>query len=229
MNALKVKSSLAKTVEALGDAELGRLFRGMMKYAFCEIDPELPGNERILWPNVKTDIDAQLSAFSAHSVANKANVTKRYETLRTATKNYDSYNFVEERKEEDKGEENEKEAPSSPLNPPVTPKKELKEGETEGEKKLCARARRQFVPPTLEDVRAYIRQRGSSVDPVQFYEYFTADPKNSWVDAKGQPVRNWKQKVITWEKFNLGHGNGKTRAAQDLDNTYDMMRRWADE
>jgi hypothetical protein len=87
------------------------------------------------------------------------------------------------------------------------------------------------VPPTLEDVRAYIRQRGSSVDPVQFYEYFTADPNNSWVDAKGQPVRNWKQKIITWEKFNLGQSprNGKTRAAQDLDSTYDMMRRWADE
>ena len=224
MNALKVKSSLAKTVEALGDAELGRLFRGMMKYAFCEIDPELPGNERILWPNVKTDIDAQLSAFSAHSVANKANVTKRYETLRTATKNYDSYNFVEERKEEDKGEENEKEAPSSPLNPPVTPKKELKEGETEGEKKLCARARRQFVPPTLEEVRAYVAQRGSNVDPVQFYEYFQ---EGGWVDAKGQPVRAWKQKLLTWEKFNPGRR--KTRAAQDLDSTYDMMRRWADE
>ena len=94
--------------------------------------------------------------------------------------------------------------------------------------KKCAKSE-VFVPPTLEDVRAYIRQRGSSVDPVQFYEYFTADPNNSWVDAKGQPVRNWKQKIITWEKFNLGQGNGKTKAAQDLDNTYDMMRRWADE
>ena len=132
MNTLKVKSSLAKTVEALGDAELGRLFRGMMKYAFCEIDPELPGNERILWPNVRTDIDAQLSAFSAHSVANRANVTKRYETLRTATKNYDSYNFVEERKEQESGEKPpEKSAPSH------SPVKELplKEGK-EQEKKL---------------------------------------------------------------------------------------------
>ena len=224
MNTLKVKSSLAKTVEALGDAELGRLFRGMMKYAFCEIDPELPGNERILWPNVKTDIDAQLSAFSSHSVANRANVTKRYETLRTATKNYDSYNFVEERKEEDKGEENEKEAPSSPLNPPVTPKKELKEGETEGEKKPFVRARKQFVPPTLDEVRAYVAQRGSNVDPVQFFEYFQ---EGGWVDAKGQPVRAWKQKLLTWEKFNPGRR--KTRAAQDLDNTYSMMREWANE
>lgn len=224
MNTLKVKSSLAKTVEALGDAELGRLFRGMMKYAFCEIDPELPGNERILWPNVRTDIDAQLSAFSSHSVANRANVTKRYETLRTATKNYDSYNFVEERKEEDKGEENEKEVPSSPLNPPVTPKKELKEGETEGEKKPFARARKQFVPPTLDEVRAYVAQRGSNVDPVQFFEYFQ---EGGWVDAKGQPVRAWKQKLLTWEKFNPGRR--KTRAAQDLDNTYSMMREWANE
>lgn len=226
MNTLKVKSSLAKTVEALGDAELGRLFRGMMKYAFCEIDPELPGNERILWPNVKTDIDAQLSAFSAHSVANRANVTKRYETLRTATKNYDSYNFVEQSREEDKGEKKEKEGGSSPLKPPSSPNKELRKGETEEETKR-ARTRKPFVPPTLEDVKAYVALRNSVVDPVEFWEYFN---EGHWVDSEGKPVKAWKQKLLTWEHHQkYRKGNGKTRAAQDLDNTYSMMREWANE
>lgn len=58
---------------------------------------------------------------------------------------------------------------------------------------------KRFVPPTLEEVRAYCQERNSSVDPVQFFEYFTV---GNWKDSKGNPVKNWKQKLITWEKMN---------------------------
>ena len=54
------------------------------------------------------------------------------------------------------------------------------------------------VPPTLEEVKAYCEERNSSVDPVEFYEYFT---EGNWIDSKGNKVKNWKQKLITWEKF----------------------------
>lgn len=55
-----------------------------------------------------------------------------------------------------------------------------------------------FQPPTLEEVIEYCRERGSSVDPKQFYEYFQA---GNWTDSKGQKVKNWKQKLLTWEKY----------------------------
>lgn len=61
--------------------------------------------------------------------------------------------------------------------------------------------RKRFTPPTLEEVKAYCEQRNSSVDPVQFFEYFTADPDRQWIDAKGNKVTNWKSKILTWEKF----------------------------
>ena len=54
-----------------------------------------------------------------------------------------------------------------------------------------------FVPPTLDEVKEYIKKRNSPVDPVKFWEFYDA---GEWVDSKGEPVRNWKQKVITWEK-----------------------------
>jgi hypothetical protein len=53
-----------------------------------------------------------------------------------------------------------------------------------------------FVPPTLEEVKAYVKERNSPVDPQKFFDYFSA---GNWIDSKGQPVRNWKQKLITWE------------------------------
>lgn len=57
--------------------------------------------------------------------------------------------------------------------------------------------RGRFTPPTLEEVKAYCEERKSPVDPVRFYEYFQT---GGWKDSKGNPVRNWKQKLITWEK-----------------------------
>lgn len=58
------------------------------------------------------------------------------------------------------------------------------------------KAARAFTPPTLEEVQAYCRERNNSVNPQKFYDYFSA---SDWVDSKGNKVRNWKQKVITWE------------------------------
>ena len=64
-----------------------------------------------------------------------------------------------------------------------------------------------FTPPTLEEVKAYCQERKNDVDPQKFFDYFSA---SDWVDSKGKPVRNWKQKIITWEG---GIGNGNNRKA----------------
>ena len=56
---------------------------------------------------------------------------------------------------------------------------------------------KKFVPPTLEEVKAYAAERGSDVDPERFHTYFTA---GDWKDSRGNPVRSWKQKFLTWER-----------------------------
>lgn len=53
-------------------------------------------------------------------------------------------------------------------------------------------------PPTLEEVIAYAQSRNGTVDPVKFFEYFEA---GEWKDAKGNKVASWKQKFLTWEKY----------------------------
>ena len=54
-----------------------------------------------------------------------------------------------------------------------------------------------FVPPTLEEIEAYCKERNNNVDAKHFFDYYSA---GKWVDAKGNKVKNWKQKIITWEK-----------------------------
>lgn len=61
------------------------------------------------------------------------------------------------------------------------------------------KARKPFVPPTLEEVREYVKSIGGKTDPENFYQYFVA---GDWYDSTGKPVLNWKQKLQTWEKMN---------------------------
>lgn len=65
------------------------------------------------------------------------------------------------------------------------------------EKSRVKKSKREaFKPPTLAEVSAYCRERKSGVDPKKFFDYFDVA---GWIDSKGNPVRNWKQKLITWE------------------------------
>lgn len=225
MNNLQIRSNMTKAASGLGDAELGRLFRGMLQYAFLGEAPEFTGAEKVLWPTFMEDIDKQEKAYQR-----KATGAAKARSLISARHQSDtcqrSDGYQAEKREEDKREEKKKECPSSPLKPPFIPQIRKSEGITEEEAKR-AHTKKSFIPPTLEDVRAYVAQRNSIVDPVEFWEYYN---EGHWVDSEGKPVNAWKQKLLTWEHHQKGQPrNGKARGAQDLDSTYEMMRRWADE
>lgn len=56
-----------------------------------------------------------------------------------------------------------------------------------------------FIPPTKEEVRAYCMEKGYNIDVDKFYDYYdVAD----WKDSQGNKVKNWKQRVITWNSRN---------------------------
>lgn len=50
--------------------------------------------------------------------------------------------------------------------------------------------------PTLEEIEEYCKSRKNNIDPKKFYEYYEV---NNWKDKEGKQVKNWKQKIITWE------------------------------
>ena len=82
--------------------------------------------------------------------------------------------------------------------------------------------KKSFTPPTLEEITAYCKERGNDVDPKKFFDYFAAA---EWVDSRGNPVKNWKQKVITWESDGRrepsGQRTGNNRQVAGTDATRD--------
>lgn len=53
-----------------------------------------------------------------------------------------------------------------------------------------------FVPPTVEEVRAYCLERKNSVDPERFVDFYAA---KGWMIGKDK-MKDWKASVRTWEK-----------------------------
>ena len=85
-------------------------------------------------------------------------------------------------------------------NKPLTTVKEYKEDKNIKKNKRGGKAHT-FTPPTLEEVKAYCIERNNKVDPQRFYDYYNS---SEWKDAKGNQVKSWKQKVISWERSDNG-------------------------
>lgn len=70
--------------------------------------------------------------------------------------------------------------------------------------------KRAFIPPTLEEVNDYILERGiHNVSAKAFFDYYEA---GDWHDAKGNKVKSWKQKLLTWAR----HEDSEVKPSQNL-------------
>lgn len=174
MKYLKVFVDFADKIELLGDAERGRLFTAMLEYASSGAEPDLRGNERFIWPMAKSEIDRQSESYKARCETNRKNITSRYESIRIATSRNESYQDKDKDKEQDKDKD--KENISFP---------------PDGVKD-SARAHR----PTVEEVAAYCRERGNSVDAERFVDFYAS---KGW-KVGNQPMKDWKACVRTWER-----------------------------
>ena len=60
-----------------------------------------------------------------------------------------------------------------------------------------------FVPPTVEEVRAYCESRNNGIDAQYFWEYNCA---RNWMYKGNVKMKDWKAAVRTWER-NGGYSN----------------------
>ncbi len=59
--------------------------------------------------------------------------------------------------------------------------------------------------PSLGEIQSYIAERNLSVLAQAFFDYYN---ESGWVDSRGQKVRNWKQKLLTWNSHEGSRQNG---------------------
>ena len=68
--------------------------------------------------------------------------------------------------------------------------------------------RKRFVPPTLEEVKAYCKERKNNVDPQHWHDYYSS---NGWKVGKN-PMKDWKSAVRTWERNGFSNSPPKQQS-----------------
>lgn len=73
-----------------------------------------------------------------------------------------------------------------------------------------------FKPPTVEEVAAYVKEKGYSVDAEQFVAFYES---KGWMIGKNK-MQKWRAAVATWQRQRSGYSGGRatTPAQQSLIN-----------
>lgn len=81
--------------------------------------------------------------------------------------------------------------------------------------------RKRFVPPTLDEVRAYCKERKNNVNPEKFIDHYTA---NGWMVGRNK-MKDWKAAVRTWERNGYSNNDQSNDKSYDSDEFFEMALR----
>ena len=87
-----------------------------------------------------------------------------------------------------------------PARKPGTDKEIEKDIEKDNEEVKTSTHTKKFVPPSLEEVRAYCNERNNNVDAQTFIDFYES---KGWLIGKNK-MKNWKAAVRTWERKEQG-------------------------
>ena len=72
---------------------------------------------------------------------------------------------------------------------------------------------KRFTPPSYDEVKAYCDERGNSIDPQRFIDYYQA---NGWKVGKAS-MKDWKAAVRNWESREKPGEKKKELSQEDLE------------
>lgn len=173
----------------LTDAERGRLVMAMLEYGRDGAAPEgtLTGNERVLFPVYRNQIDRDALAYDARVLRNAANGKKGGRPRKRLDDENDEINplgFPESEKRQDKDKYKDKEKD----------KYKDKEKDEEKDKKGEGGGAKAPRAPTLDEVADYCAGNHLAVNAGAFWNYYQA---NGWRSGR-HPLRDWRAKLREW-------------------------------
>lgn len=180
----------------LTDAEFGRLARALLVYSRTGEFPALNGNERLFKRRVIMQEDRAQESYVQVVEKNRANgqlggrPRKPRETQRNPEKPTETQNNPQKPNETQKNQTEIESEIKTEINTP------LPNGNKESKAATPPTRETRFSPPSLDEVQAYISERGSAVDAQQFVDFYAS---KGWMVGKNR-MKDWKAAVRTWEK-----------------------------
>ncbi len=210
-NYAAVPHQYLEEMELLSDAEFGRLIRALLLYSRTGEIMELDGNERWSFPRVRVQEDQFRESYN-DAVEQKRKAGRESARKRKQRRSTDSndgqhrstvFNGVQQRSTSLNGSNKDKLNKTNINYPPVP-------NGTGGSRKRQSR----FQAPTREQVAQYCAERGNSVNPERFLDYYAAQ---GWKLSNGCPMKDWKAAVRNWERRDSGQKPQNQRAESATD------------
>lgn len=196
-------ASFAKAIRRIKKAaDRAAAYDAIVNYALYEIEPDmekLPDSAASLFEVIKPFLDTSRRKAENGKKGGKAKADEKQEQA------------------EIKPEANVKQTSSKPE---ANEKQEQTESKNKDKNKnknknkcLITPISSSFAPPTLDEVKAYIAEKGLGVDAEFFWSYYNT---SNWTKKNGDPVLNWKQTLLTWERKDneRNSGNAEKSAAE---------------
>ena len=190
MKYLKIFTDFIEVVEPLGDGAAGRLFKAMLRYAQGGTVPALKGKKGVAWTVARQHMDREAAAYES-----KVKNLKRGNVPVSGRKTPVSGEDKDKEKDKDKDKDKEREYRGfAPVSAAV------------------AASRALSMPPSLEEIESYCRERGNQVNPQRFMDFYTA---NGWRIGK-VPMKDWKAAVRSWETNGMDQRTNPAPAGPEM-------------
>lgn len=165
---LRLNVSFLNDSALLSDEELGRLVRYGLHYVKGDADyAMLKGNEYFLAPTIERYVSEDNERYALTCKNNKRNIQKRWEKSKDTT--------VYDRIQTYTNDTNTK---------------------TKSNTNTNIKRERNFVPPTLDEVKAYCNEKGYRINPERFVAFYAS---KGW-KVGNQSMKDWKAAVVSWEQ-----------------------------
>ena len=198
-------ASYVEKFRSLTDEQFGRLIRFVMQYQIDGIVPEIDDLVVSLsFDFIKTDLDKNNKRYEeiceqrriAGAKGGLAKASKRKQMLANDSNSYQMLPNVSKSSNINKIKENKIKGNLNELDIKVECIDTVSETENTVSIPYQKDKARRFVPPTIEEVADYCRERNNNVDAQRFVDFYTA---KGWMVGSNK-MKDWKAAVRTWER-----------------------------
>lgn len=182
------------------EEQRGTLLWALAQYGTYGVEPDLSWPLDAIFASVREDIDYSKRCIAAGKTGGRGN---RKPPLRDAkppfsegeTQNDEQNEAAEPLCEPQKGDAWDAEAKAK-----------------QGKAKQGKAVNKRFTPPTLEEVEAYVSEKGYTFSPEAFWSYYEAV---GW-KVGNKPMKNWKAACSTWQQREKKQKGGAQDAYSNL-------------
>lgn len=171
-------------IKCLPPEEQIKAYNMVFEYAFNGTEPAEQSLANVAFTLIKPQIDANIRRMENGKKGGRPKKeTTGYETEKPMV--FEN----EEIKKPMVSESGESEKPNVNVNDNVNANNNVN-------KKESTEKSKRFSPPTLDDVKAYVKEKDLNVDPERFIDYYTS---NGWMVGKNK-MKDWKAAARSWNR-----------------------------